>query len=575
MSSSSSLLPFSIDLPNYIARYSGEARLQRLLLLQDYFARNASGTSHSTNNPTGSYHSQQELVQNFLQQHLIDSKNTHHPMGRGASDATATTSGQLDDAWCRQTRNQNQRHRHILMQRLQAAQSQLQKDAIRQAYVALAQFDLQTGELHDAFQAVLRAKDYCLHYTQNIQVTMLLIEIAIHRQHYNIVHDFAAKLSNTVANTSTNAMGRVPNDGISEELSLYVVQARIQTAQALEKLSRKHFKPAATHFRGALDILSKHVISGDSSSSSQNVQVDSTSSPQFWKSLISVEEVAMASVVLTLAYGSPEEMQSLTNIEILESLLPTPLRETIRDLGHHHCHNHLPFRHILACENDKQQDTSSTRWKLSQAIKLEYFLSPHDEKIMQEISQKSIQLYWQAYSRIPLHVMEKELQLPPSECTLVGGDDIMTSGDQQGVDDDSHPSSDLVSSEDVLATRLAKLIDQGVLPDTRLNKPAGILEREVGDSSRLSELRVREQLFNQSQTVLNESHASLIRMVCIEKKIYLRHSGTNNRSSRQSGDAEEKEDVSGRNILMDSDTEMEDGGIPTDEAMVMNPEDTM
>jgi hypothetical protein len=66
-----------------------------------------------------------------------------------------------DTAWVHDAEMNNRTGRDILTSRLQAAQAHLNKEAIRAAYLAMAEHDAMTGDLTEAFHSVLRAKDYC------------------------------------------------------------------------------------------------------------------------------------------------------------------------------------------------------------------------------------------------------------------------------------------------------------------------------------------------------------------------------------------------------------------------------
>ena len=50
----------------------------------------------------------------------------------------------------------------MLLGRLSSAQSQLHKEAIRTAYMALAEHDMKIGNTNDAMGNLLRATEYCV-----------------------------------------------------------------------------------------------------------------------------------------------------------------------------------------------------------------------------------------------------------------------------------------------------------------------------------------------------------------------------------------------------------------------------
>lgn len=77
----------------------------------------------------------------------------------------------FDHEFIVQTEVRNRQSRDMLTGRLNTAQAHLNKEAIRTAYLALAEADVLRGDLTEAYHAALRAKDYCTNRAQTSQVS--------------------------------------------------------------------------------------------------------------------------------------------------------------------------------------------------------------------------------------------------------------------------------------------------------------------------------------------------------------------------------------------------------------------
>ena len=84
--------------------------------------------------------------------------------------------------------------RQVLLNRLQAAQAHLNKDAIRAAYLSLAAWDLQHGQRTDAWYSLLRAKDYGATRAQTTECCLRLLECAMLLPNVAAVQEYATKL---------------------------------------------------------------------------------------------------------------------------------------------------------------------------------------------------------------------------------------------------------------------------------------------------------------------------------------------------------------------------------------------
>ncbi len=112
----------SFDLEQYISRYASETRLQRLAFIAQQTA-NTDATMQQTAN---------RILQHDVQQagNLVRYKQLHP---------------QADEHWIQTTTANNEASLQVLEARLSAAQANLNKDAIRTAFLNLADFSLQDG----------------------------------------------------------------------------------------------------------------------------------------------------------------------------------------------------------------------------------------------------------------------------------------------------------------------------------------------------------------------------------------------------------------------------------------------
>ena len=94
----------------------------------------------------------------------------------------------FDQEFITVTEARNRQTRDALTGRLTTAQAHLNKEAIRTAYLALAEADVLRGDIAEAYHAALRAKDYCTNRAQTMQVSFLVLELAICLQVCGVIY---------------------------------------------------------------------------------------------------------------------------------------------------------------------------------------------------------------------------------------------------------------------------------------------------------------------------------------------------------------------------------------------------
>jgi hypothetical protein len=146
----------AFDLDAYIGRYApgSETRIQRLAFIAE----------HTTDK------SIKQSALDLLEHQLKESGNTvrYHQVF-----------AQKDEGWLTKTTVANEAALEILEARLSAAQANLNKDAIRNAYLNIGEFLLQKGQVRDALRNVLRARDYCTNRAQTLFICWKVIELAM------------------------------------------------------------------------------------------------------------------------------------------------------------------------------------------------------------------------------------------------------------------------------------------------------------------------------------------------------------------------------------------------------------
>lgn len=149
----------SFDLETYIGRYAegSETRLQRLAFI----------AQHSSD-PALQHTAHQMLERQVKQAGNVIRYKQLYPEEQ-----------QQDADWIRTTTANNEAALEVLEARLSAAQANLNKDAIRIAYLNLGDHCVKVGLIRDALRHVLRARDYCTNRTQTGHICWNVIELAM------------------------------------------------------------------------------------------------------------------------------------------------------------------------------------------------------------------------------------------------------------------------------------------------------------------------------------------------------------------------------------------------------------
>jgi hypothetical protein len=135
----------------------------------------------------------------------------------------------------------NQQDRHVLQGRLSTAQAHLHKDAIRNAYLSLAEHDRKTGRLQDGLASLLRSTDYCTSRQQTAEVSVLILELCLSQGNFVPVREYVTKMEHTLSGGTA-----------STDPFLQRVGVQLKIALGLERLAQQDFEYASQMFTKVL-----------------------------------------------------------------------------------------------------------------------------------------------------------------------------------------------------------------------------------------------------------------------------------------------------------------------------------
>ena len=537
-----------------LTRYQGEALLQRLLWIATHYhdesscrsscermAQHALKLAHDTARKQGNVRRYKDTFHLLQQQ---QQQQQSHPSASSAHETNTlqdhqqhepTTTTMLlmmtfDPHWINEQTTHNRHSRDVLLQRLAAAQAHLNKEAIRVAYLALAEHDETTGELKDALHSVLRAKDYCTTRPQTAAVSLQILKLAVWLQSFKMVQEYTTKLSHTTAAAAaaaTSAAGATTGTVATAPGWEEAVQYKLWVATGLERLMERDYKAAAQNFVKAVyaTVHHQHHHHGSSAApeempgakgSSSSADTDTWMS---WNVVLAPDDVALYAAFLSLAVQDDRnELVALAEHPEALELVPQA-REAL----------HLFARR--ACYQDA--------WKLLEesvfgVLQMDLYMSMHFAQIRQMIREKALLQYWRSYQRVELSVLAAQMGpgiLPPDRM------------------------------EDVLV-ELIQRPKGGFPPDTRLDLHAQTLVRLPGEATRLN--ASQRKLNNVSTQLLDDTYSMMIRLACIEHDLCVTDPNARKRRGRYFGGDSVAGGGSrgGGYVLMEEDDEDDDEGEP-------------
>jgi len=492
-----------MDLDSYATRYTGQTRLRRLL-------------SISTGNiPSGSSTGNDDLARrqralSLAEKQMRRDGNTvlyRGVFGGGEKEwaSRATDNPKLfegippfDEDWTEATENANRENRFVLEGRLSTAQSRLHKDAIRMAYLALAEHDARTAwtsyRTASVNGALFRAMDCCASRFQTAQIGLLIIESAINAGDFAIVKEYAERLGMTrsINNNKNNSGGGGGNNNADnyQESVLRDIDAKVQIAKGIERM-------VACDYSAAASVLVPLVMngSGDNNSNNNNNNNNNTEHHMLhWPGVASPEDVALYAGLMCVVTRDRSKMLALADHPEALELVPA-VKELLLFWSRA---NYAPCMRSLSESSSSNPlptttTTSSAKATLSQSLlplggaAADAYLTPTRwKKLVQTIRETCLVEYLRPYQRVKLERL-RDLFFPSS------------------------PSGDDNDSLDTAIDGLADMMDRGLLPSTtRLDCREKILFQAEPPCDPGPNIRATEE------RVLDDAHAMLVRLACLE-----------------------------------------------------------
>ena len=374
-----------------------------------------------------------------------------------------------DNEWVQNTEAANKNVRQTLQGRLSAAQSHLHKEAIRTAYIALAQQDAKTGELRDALGLLLRATDYCTTRTQTAHISLQILELALNLQNFLQVREYVTKVEHTLGATTTSASpttaaaaaggggssGSSSSSANAAQLVVAEVATKLKIASGLERLAQGEYAKAAQIFTAL---------------------ITSTPSTSWeWPTVSCPEDLCTYAGLLSLATQDRTCIVQLAEHPEALELVPA-MREILKEFGR--------ANYYQVCRATIGDGTNCSILPFP-----DLYLSGgnHWATLTKLIQEKCLMEYLKPYESVQLDTMAQHF-----------------------------PFDDL---QDILVD----LIGRGLIPGARLDCQSNILHKNsgVGSSSSSSSVlqptsSIQSSLAKLERRVLDDSYALLIRLACLE-----------------------------------------------------------
>eukprot|EP00339_Tiarina_fusa_P009995 CAMPEP_0117011940 /NCGR_PEP_ID=MMETSP0472-20121206/10160_1 /TAXON_ID=693140 ORGANISM="Tiarina fusus, Strain LIS" /NCGR_SAMPLE_ID=MMETSP0472 /ASSEMBLY_ACC=CAM_ASM_000603 /LENGTH=474 /DNA_ID=CAMNT_0004714891 /DNA_START=56 /DNA_END=1480 /DNA_ORIENTATION=+ len=419
-----------MDLESYIGRYTGETRLQRLLLIarttaDDALAAQAFDMAEAQMKEDGNVNRYKEV---------FGGNNDE------ADQQQRQPSKSIDPDWITAAEASNRSARHVLQGRLSTAQSHLHKEAIRTAYLALAQQDSKTGELRDAMGSLLRATDYCTTRSQTAHISLLILELALGMENYAQVREYVTKVEHTLGGASSSASSNVAVAAAAsgkEEVSI-----KLKIASGLQALAQRDYSAAAICFTNLC-------------------RTTTDTSKLSWPGVTCAEDIALYASLLALATQDRASILELSEHPEALELVPH-MKELLSQWSRA---NYVKCMQAFTDEQPFLGDlyvSGPKRWP----------------KLGQTLREKCLMEYLRPYQCVKLDTM-----------------------------------SQLFPSIPNLQDTLVDLMGRGLIENAKLDCRTNVLYKTTASTKKTA---VPPDLTAMEQRLLDDSHAMLIRLACLE-----------------------------------------------------------
>jgi 26S proteasome subunit RPN7 len=328
-----------------------------------------------------------------------------------------------DVGWVQSNEHAILQQRELLSLRLQTAQSHLNKDAIRIAYMNLSLYYLHTYvNYNEALNMALRSKEYCTTRYQTTVHTILILVVALYLRNFQLINDYVRHIDHII--TSTTIATSAPADDM---IPLSHLKYKILLVSALERMSMGDYNSAAQKFRqvamkitDASKSSTGHVSSSttttpvppasvDAASSSLYSTVESMIFGEHWdKLVVAPDDIAIYAALLTLAVeddrtvgiafaDDPDAIACFERVPLVRDILHSFYKRSnykeAWDLLEKHVFPMIQYDIYLQHMNTFASNENRT----------------HLHMLRNMIRTKAILFYWNAYQQCPLVNMMESL----------------------------------------------------------------------------------------------------------------------------------------------------------------------
>jgi 26S proteasome subunit RPN7 len=578
----------TMDLETYIARYTGATRLQRLLLIakttpdetlaqqafdlaeeqmkqdgnvrkyKEVFSVDVVGDPTAAGSSSGEQPEEQRPPppeeQQPQQPNVVPvsegTSTDHHHFGR-IRRKTPPVPKPVDMDWIAATESSNQVTRQTLMGRLSTAQSHLHKDAIRTAYMALAEHDLRTGQDNEAMLSYFRATDYCTTRAQTAQFSLRSLEVAFCLGNFQYVREYSKRLELTLG--SNNAGGGSAASANTSGDAFSDVKLKLEIAKGIERM-------VAGKYNEAAKVLIPLVMKGNGGTE-KSAETTGGNHLLHWPGVTSPEDLAlyaslMCLVTATDASNSRRQMMALADHPEALELVPE-MKDLILQWSRSNYVQCMQAFGASASPTSSEQGGKAPQI-LPMGVDL-YLTPPRLNKLSQNVREMCLVEYLRPFQCVKLESMQ---QLFPS----LGPN---------------------------LIDVLVDLMGRKMLPSTtRLDCRAGVLFQIPPNHNPTRQIQIMEE------KIMDDVHSLLVRLACLENDLVVNDPNTGpatrggeSRSRRARGggggsfvplaggadddssDEDEEDELGEDDVRMMEGEEVDAHMMDAEALMAMNPED--
>jgi len=424
----------------------------------------------------------------------------------------------------------------------------LHKDAIRIAYLALAEYDIRTGRdnhtspafllgksndetdvalgatavannhkenIINIHNALYRAMDCCTSRIQTAQIGLLVIEAALNIGDYFTVKEYTGRVESTLhslrdkigAGATTGGDNAIHghNKDSNQDAILRDIGVKVQIAKGIERMISGDYQKAANVL---VSLVMKGSEGGGRESNNNNNNTNNSNNENYpyqqnskehhvlhWFGVTAPEDVALYAGLMCLVTRDRSKMMALADHPDALELVPS-VKEL---LVHWSRANYGPCMRALSMDSGADNSHSSSSYledSLSQPLlpmgrAVDVYLTPsHWEALVQTLRETCLIEYLRPYQKVKLEGLRDWFF--PSSATIDGND----------------------SALDALIDILADLMDRELLPSTtRLDCREGVLFQTEAPIDPAPNLQAVEE------KILDDTHAMLVRLACLEHNL--------------------------------------------------------